>query len=74
MSVDGDDASRPALRIVRGDASPEEVAALVTVLATVGGGEQERPRQVSRWAARERLVGAVPGHGPGQWRASALPC
>jgi len=39
--------ARPLLRVVRGDATPEEIAALVAVLATRGGSEAPaRPRSV----------------------------
>ena len=62
------------IRLVRGQASPEEVAALVAVLAaTAGGGEDPAPRHRSVWASRDRLVRAPLAHGPGAWRASALP-
>ncbi|MFI0353745.1 acyl-CoA carboxylase subunit epsilon [Actinomadura sp. 9N407] len=75
MSSDG----KPFLQIVRGDATPEEVAALVAVLTAraranaVGGGTGER--RVSRWADRARLVRdpAARPRGPGAWRDSALP-
>ncbi|HET8602103.1 MAG TPA: acyl-CoA carboxylase epsilon subunit [Segeticoccus sp.] len=73
MTDDDPTPTTPQLRIVRGAPSAEELAALVTVLAAAGAGAHESPRQASRWAARDRLVGAAPGHGPGQWRASALP-
>ena len=70
------DEPRPPLRVIRGDATPEEVAAIVAVLAAAGGspdpGEGGR-RRASRWAAPAgRLRPAVP-HGLGAWRGSALP-
>jgi hypothetical protein len=71
----GSAAGEPApIRLVRGQASPEEVAALVAVLAaTAGSGEDPAPRHRSVWASRDRLVRAPLAHGPGAWRASALP-
>ncbi|MFB4313400.1 acyl-CoA carboxylase subunit epsilon [Actinomadura sp. 21ATH] len=73
---------RPFLQIVRGDATPEEVAALVAVLtararAAAAGGGRDEPA-VSRWADRSRLVrdpagGAARPRGARAWRASALP-
>ena len=43
--------ARPALRIVRGDPTPEEVAALVAVLATSATeGEAPPARHRSRWS------------------------
>jgi len=46
-TADDDQPARPSLRVVRGDATPEEIAALVAVLATRGGSEAPaRPRSV----------------------------
>jgi hypothetical protein len=43
--------ARPALRIVRGDATPEEVAALVAVLAASSGSDDSPPsRTRSAWS------------------------
>lgn len=42
---------RPALRIVKGNPTPEEIAALVAVFSAVGGGVEEEPELVSAWAA-----------------------
>lgn len=69
--------TRPVLRVVRGDATPEELAALVAVLAAAGGsgdsegaGDARRTSQWSRPGATLRL----PLHaGPGAWRHSAWP-
>ena len=59
---------------VLGDASPEQVAALVAVLSGLGGGEDEAPAAPpSRWASRERLVRGPVHPSRGGWRASALP-
>ncbi|MFC0041433.1 acyl-CoA carboxylase subunit epsilon [Actinomadura rayongensis] len=69
---------RPFLQVVRGDAAPEEVAALVAVLTArargaAGRGEEARPR--SRWADPARLVRGTPAArpGPGAWRAAFGP-
>ena len=67
-------ADRPVLRIVRGDATPEEVAALVTVIASMSGGtEPARPEPRSTWAHAARGLRTVHRHGEGAWRASGLP-
>jgi len=58
------------LRIVRGDATPEEVAALVAVLASRGGTTSEEPRTRSQWS-RPQPRAALPAPGPGAWRAAA---
>jgi len=69
------DAQDPPLRLVRGDATPEEVAALLAVLtaASAGGGEKPAPRHTSQWSSRERAVRRALAPGPGAWRASAWP-
>lgn len=65
---------QPVLRIVHGDATPEEVAAIVAVLSAVGGGEPApAKRPAPAWAAPQRAVRRSLPHGPGGWRASGLP-
>ena len=63
------------LRVVRGDATPEEIAALVAVIGALGGGEAPGP------PAYSRVVGTPPQgshHAPprprrlAQQRASSL--
>ena len=65
--------SPPFLRIVKGDPSPEELAALVGVLASLGGPSPAPPRRTPDWNAPRRLHRVVHPHGPGGWRASGLP-
>ncbi|MFC5063707.1 acyl-CoA carboxylase subunit epsilon [Actinomycetospora atypica] len=66
---------RPVLRIVRGDPSPEEVAALTAVIAAAsgGGGEPADTGPRSAWTERESLVRRPLTPGPGAWRMSAWP-
>jgi hypothetical protein len=64
---------RPALRIVSGSPTPEELAALTAVVAAASGGEAARADQGrrGRWndpAARRRPA-LIPG--PNAWRAAA---
>jgi acyl-CoA carboxylase epsilon subunit len=63
----------PFLRVVSGNPTPEEVAALVAVLAASGGGERPAPRRTPAWSHPARLVRRTPAPGPGGWRASGLP-
>jgi len=67
--------NRPVLRIVRGDATAEEIAALVAVLGTRTGSEQPAASRTTRvvggWADPARLARRPLPHGPGAWRASA---
>ena len=62
----------PAIEIV-GDATPEQVAALVAVLSGLGGDDEPPAAPTSHWASRERLVRREVHPGPGGWRASGLP-
>ena len=65
----------PLLRIVKGDPTPEEVAALVTVVSAMAAAaaeesaHQKRPRP--EWSAPYRRLRGTHRHGAGAWRASA---
>jgi hypothetical protein len=73
----GDDgAPRPSMFLVRGDASAEEIAALVAVLQAVAArADSAGPvaRVTSQWSAPRRRMRGPHAAGPGGWRASALP-
>jgi hypothetical protein len=79
MSRTADDdqpGGRPLFRVVRGDATPEEIAALVAVLAARGGEDEAPgpPRSVENgWSDRSRQLRRPLFPGPGAWRASGLP-
>ncbi len=62
MSAD-EPAKNPALQVIRGDATAEEVAAIVAVLAAAGGRQAAPEPPASRWGGRARHT----------WKASALP-
>jgi hypothetical protein len=64
---------RPLLRVVRGAPSPEELAALVAVVASLGARAAAPPRRTPEWNAPRRLHRLPHHHGPDGWRASALP-
>jgi hypothetical protein len=70
-----DEETRPPLFLVKGDATPEEVAALTVVLQSMAAASsapaQEEPR--SEWAAPHRRLRRTFPSGPGAWRASGLP-
>ena len=64
----------PALRVVRGDATPEEIAALVAVLLSPPGDDEVPPVPArSAWADRSSRLRRPLRPGPGAWRRSALP-
>ncbi|MGW6281856.1 acyl-CoA carboxylase subunit epsilon [Kribbella sp. NPDC055071] len=63
------------LQVVKGDPTPEELAALITVLAarSTTTPATEGSDRASNWATYWRNA-RTPFHpGPGQWRASAHP-
>ena len=62
--------------IVRGDPTPEQIAAVVVVLAArLQPAEQARAGETMRngWSSRSRMMRSPLSRGPGAWRASALP-
>ncbi|MFF2846003.1 acyl-CoA carboxylase subunit epsilon [Streptomyces sp. NPDC058001] len=63
------------IKVVRGNPTPEELAAVVAVLSFTGGqGPAPSPRRPSAWASPARLLRAPQVPGPTGWLASALPC
>jgi hypothetical protein len=69
-----DDAARaPLLRVVSGEPSPEELAALIAVVSSRAGAAEPDPPASSRWASRSAGLRRALPSGPGAWRASALP-
>jgi hypothetical protein len=70
----GSDEQRPVLRVVKGEATPEEVAALVAVIAALGSRPaEEKPKPRSTWADPARRIRNALPHCPGAWRSSGLP-
>ncbi|GLY13045.1 acetyl-CoA carboxylase biotin carboxyl carrier protein subunit [Kineosporia sp. NBRC 101677] len=69
-----DEGGRPALHLVRGDASAEEIAALLAVISAVGSATEDEgapgKRSGSAWADRGSLLRRPVSPGPGAWRAS----
>ena len=83
------ESSEIPVHLVRGNASAEELSALVAVVAVLtsaggdegedGPGPSDRPSSGSRtyprsrWSSPARMVRTTYPHGPGGWRASAFP-
>ncbi|MDQ2811689.1 MAG: acyl-CoA carboxylase subunit epsilon [Actinomycetota bacterium] len=65
----------PLLRVIRGDATPEEIAALVAVLMAVRPADDGAPAAPARsaWSDPSVRLHVPPHAGPGAWRRSALP-
>jgi hypothetical protein len=64
---------KPFLQVVKGDATPEEIAALVAVIASMSGTSPAASKPRSSWAHPARGLREVHRHGAGAWRASSLP-
>ncbi|HET7327371.1 MAG TPA: acyl-CoA carboxylase subunit epsilon [Nocardioidaceae bacterium] len=66
----------PLLRVVKGEPTDEELAALTAVVAgraaAAAAIERPAPRR-SEWGAHHRKLRRIHRHGPGAWRAAALP-
>ncbi|MFL6002520.1 MAG: acyl-CoA carboxylase subunit epsilon [Nocardioides sp.] len=70
---DEEASQQPLLKIVTPDATPEEIAALVAVFASLGSVEEPPTRRRPEWSAHHRKVRVTYPHGPGGWRSSGLP-
>ena len=71
-------AGAPYLRVVRGDASAEEIAAIVATLTSIAAARSaaapaEQPPVVHNWNSRSRLLRTPVHAAAGGWRRSALP-
>jgi hypothetical protein len=68
---------KPLLRVVRGQPSDEETAALVVALAAAVAARARAGRRGSEppgnWAGHARALRVPPAPGPASWRRSALP-
>ena len=76
MSDETEAPRKPVLRVVKGDLTPEELAALVAVIAARNAAAAnaaarvaKRPR--SEWGHPVRLARRPHRFGPDQWRRSA---
>lgn len=63
------------LRVMRGEPTPEEIAALLAVIATrtSSGSQATAQPKASAWTDRSRYVRPRLSHTPDGWRASAFP-
>jgi hypothetical protein len=67
-----DESARPTLRIVKGDATPEEIAALVAVFAGRSAPAEEAKPAPSAWIYRRAQLSKPVFVGPGEWRRSGF--
>ncbi|GAA3620714.1 hypothetical protein GCM10022199_26440 [Marihabitans asiaticum] len=68
----GDQPSPPVIRVL-GEATPEQVAALVAVLSGGGEASEEAAAPPSPWSDPARRLRPAHHPSPGGWRTSGLP-
>jgi hypothetical protein len=76
VSAEDTEGGSAVLKVVRGEPSAEELAALVAVIASQAASavdEPAAPPKVSGWTDRSRYVRPGGRPFPGGWRSSALP-
>jgi len=73
VNDDASTAGEPALRVTRGDASPEELAAIVAVLMSRPDDEPTPARLRPAWSDRSALLRHPVRPGPDAWRRSGIP-
>ncbi|WP_324783092.1 acyl-CoA carboxylase subunit epsilon [Streptomyces sp. H51] len=63
------------IKVVRGNPTPEELAAALTVLMSAAGtaGTGPAPRPAGAWGSPRSLLRTSRTYGPAGWHASALP-
>ena len=66
----------PHLQVIRGDASPEDIASLLAVFAVFaavqGNAQSQEPAAIHAWNSRAATMRSFPAPGPGAWRASGM--
>jgi hypothetical protein len=73
VNLDDVEPVRLVLRVVRGEPTPEELAALVAVLGARAGAHIPPAAPRSAWSDPCQLVRKYLPHGPGQWVRSSRP-
>ena len=64
--------SAPQLHVVNGDASPEDIAAMLIIFAAFSQETAPAATAINAWNSGDRMLRAFPSAGPGAWRASGL--
>ncbi len=72
MSEAEAESPRPLLRVVRGEPTPEELAALIAVLSIRGGAAPAPPPRRSAWGRPGSGVRGTLANHPGAWRESGF--
>lgn len=75
QSAEGQGVTRPVLRVERGNPSPDDLAAIVAILAAsvdAQGGTVPAARLFG-WASRAPRMRTPHPRGPGAWRSGSIP-
>ncbi len=66
--------TEPVLRITKGDASPEDLAALIALFSAIGtsSDSESTSDEIHAWSNKEQMFRRFPIPGPGAWRASGM--
>ncbi|MDO9485884.1 MAG: acyl-CoA carboxylase subunit epsilon [Actinomycetota bacterium] len=72
MSGDQTETKRPVLRVISGNPTEEELAAILAIVASATPAA-EPPARVSLWNDLSRGIHSTPRPGPTAWRASMMP-
>lgn len=72
MSSEHTDPKRPILRVISGNPTEEELAAILAIVAGATP-EPEPPTRVSLWNDLSRGIHSTPRPSPTAWRASTMP-
>ena len=73
MSAASGDDAKPVLRVVSGNPSDEEIAAILAVVSARGRRAAKPTPHFSLWARKSRQVRPAQRPGYGAWRASTMP-
>jgi hypothetical protein len=72
VEVPAEPASKPLLRVVKGDPTPEELAALVAVIAARNAAPAPKRKTRSEWSHPAHQMRGLHRRGPDAWRRSAF--
>jgi len=72
VSADKTDPKRPILRVISGNPTDEELAAILAIVASATPDEQP-PRRISLWNDFSRGIHSTPRPSATAWRASMMP-
>lgn len=61
------------LRVVKGDPTAEELAALIAVISAMQATSRPEEKTISEWNAPHRTIRQPIHYGPNMWRRSVLP-